>query len=98
MLVASVGKFGGTYLSSRWCGLPHRSAAALGLLMNTRGLMELIVLTLGLELHILTPSLYAVFVLMALITTFATQPQNQAVEAGASASFPASRGEARTRE
>lgn len=74
VLVASVGKFGGTYLSSRWCGLPHRSAAALGLLMNTRGLMELIVLTLGLELHILTPSLYAVFVLMALITTFATQP------------------------
>jgi Kef-type K+ transport system membrane component KefB len=71
---ACLGKFGGTWLAARACGLSHRYSACLGILMNTRGLMELIVLNLGLELKILSPTLFTIFVLMALITTFATTP------------------------
>ena len=49
-------------------------AAALGVLMNTRGLMQLIVLTVGLELGVLTPTLFTIMVLMAIVTTVATTP------------------------
>ncbi len=74
IVVASAGKFFGTFWAARISGLGRRDASILGVLMNTRGLMELIVLTLGLELKILTPQLYAILVLMALATTFATTP------------------------
>lgn len=74
VLVASVGKLGGTAAAARWLGLPWREAAALGVLMNTRGLMELIVLNLGLDLGILSPTVFAMMVLMALATTLATAP------------------------
>lgn len=72
--VACAGKFGGTFFAARAHGLSPRSATALGVLMNTRGLMELIVLNVGLDLGILSPTLFAMFVLMALVTTFATTP------------------------
>ncbi len=71
---ASIGKFGGTFVAARITGFGSRDAAALGVLMNTRGLMELIVLNIGLDLHILSPTLFAMLVLMAIITTFATTP------------------------
>lgn len=71
---ACLGKFGGTWLAARACGIQNREAASLGVLMNTRGLMELIVLNLGLELKILSPTLFTIFVLMALATTFSTTP------------------------
>jgi Kef-type K+ transport system membrane component KefB len=74
ILVASVGKFSGSALAARLTGLHWRDAAALGVLMNTRGLMELIVLNIGLELHVLSPTLFAMLVLMAIVTTFATTP------------------------
>jgi len=74
ILVATLGKFGGTFLAARFAGLAPRRSAALGILMNTRGLMELIVLNLGLDLGVLTPTLFAMLVLMALVTTFATTP------------------------
>ena len=51
-----------------------REASALGILMNTRGLMELIVLNVGLDMHVISPTLFVMLVLMALITTFATTP------------------------
>jgi Kef-type K+ transport system membrane component KefB len=51
-----------------------RQAARLGALMNTRGLMELIVLNIGLDLHVISPMLFTMMVLMALITTVATTP------------------------
>ena len=51
-----------------------RDASVLGILMNTRGLMELIVLNLGLELRVLSPSLFAMLVLMAIVTTACTTP------------------------
>ena len=74
LLTASIGKFGGSFVAARMTGLGNRDAASLGILMNTRGLMELIVLNLGLDLHILSPTLFAMLVLMAIITTFATTP------------------------
>lgn len=72
--VASVGKFGGTAIAARLTGLGWRDGAALGVLMNTRGLMELIVLNIGFEMHIISPVLFAMMVLMALVTTMGTTP------------------------
>jgi Kef-type K+ transport system membrane component KefB len=72
--VASLGKFGGTFASARWAGVEWREAASVGVLMNTRGLMELIVLNVGLDLGVLSPRLFAMFVVMALVTTLATSP------------------------
>ncbi len=74
IVVATVGKFGGTLFASRLSGLSWRDSSALGILMNTRGLVELIVLNLGLDLKILPPRLFAMLVIMALVTTFATSP------------------------
>jgi len=74
IVVATLGKFGGACLASRLTGLGWRHAAALGALMNTRGLMELIVLNIGLDLGVISPTLFAMMVLMALVTTMATAP------------------------
>lgn len=74
ILVASVGKFGGATLAARATGLEWRPAAALGVLMNTRGLMELIVLNVGLDLGVLSPALFAMMVMMAVVTTLCTSP------------------------
>src|SRR4051812_4313387 len=74
ILVASAGKFGGSAIAARLTGLRWRDASALGVQMNTRGLMELIVLNIGLELHVISPTLFAMLVIMALATTFATTP------------------------
>jgi len=74
ILVATLGKFGGTLAAARLTGLDWRTSAALGVLMNTRGLMELIVLNIGLELGVISPTLFAMMVIMALVTTIATTP------------------------
>jgi Kef-type K+ transport system membrane component KefB len=74
ILVATAGKFGGTVGAARFAGLDWRRAAALGTLMNTRGLMELIVLNIGLDLQVISPTLFAMMVLMALATTMVTAP------------------------
>jgi Kef-type K+ transport system membrane component KefB len=74
IVVATAGKFGGTLLAARLTGIDWRTGTALGLLMNTRGLMELIVLNIGLDLGIISPTLFAMLVLMALVTTMATAP------------------------
>jgi len=77
ILVATLGKFGGTLLAARFTGQTWRKAAALGMLMNTRGLMGLIVLDIGLELGVISPLLFAMMVVMALVTTAATAPALQ---------------------
>ena len=74
VLIATVGKFGGSFVAARLSGFSRRDATSLGILMNTRGLMELIVLNLGLDLHILSPTLFTMLVLMAVVTTLATTP------------------------
>jgi Kef-type K+ transport system membrane component KefB len=72
--VATVGKFGGTLVAARLGGLDARHAVALGVLMNTRGLMEVIVLNVGLDLGVISPTLFTMLVLMALATTVMTTP------------------------
>jgi K+:H+ antiporter len=74
ILVATLGKFGGSFVAARFTGLDSRLSAALGILMNTRGLMELIVLNIGLEMGVISPKLFAMMVIMALVTTMATTP------------------------
>jgi Kef-type K+ transport system membrane component KefB len=74
VLVATAGKFGGAALAAQLAGQSWRDAAALGALMNTRGLMELIVLNIGLDLGVISPALFAMMVIMALVTTAATSP------------------------
>ena len=74
ILVATLGKFGGTLPPHGSRGFGWRDAAILGTLMNTRGLMELIVLNIGLDLGVISPTLFAMMVLMALVTTLVTAP------------------------
>lgn len=74
ILVATLGKFGGSLAAARLVGQNWRDATALGILMNTRGLMELIVLNIGLDLGLITPRLFAMMVVMALATTLITTP------------------------
>jgi Kef-type K+ transport system membrane component KefB len=72
--VASLGKFGGGTIAARLTGLDWRQAASLGILMNTRGLMELIVLNVGMDLGVLSAQLFAMLVIMAIVTTLPTTP------------------------
>lgn len=74
LLVAVAGKFGGAFTGARLHGLPARESAALATLMNTRGLTELIILTVGLELGVLDRPLYSIMVVMAVITTAMAGP------------------------
>ena len=72
--VAIVGKYFGTYYAARSCQIDRQEASALGWLMNTRGLTELIVLNIGLDLGVISPILFTMLVIMALVTTFMTSP------------------------
>ena len=72
--VAILGKFGGSMLAARLTGMSWREAGALGTLMNTRGLMELVLLNIGLDIGVISPALFAMLVLMAIATTFMTSP------------------------
>ncbi|MFZ6009733.1 MAG: cation:proton antiporter, partial [Bacteroidota bacterium] len=74
ILTAVLGKFGGSTFAARFVGQSWRESLSLGALMNTRGLMELIVLNIGYDLGVLTPEVFAMLVLMALVTTFMTGP------------------------
>ena len=71
---AVVGKFGGVTLAARFYGISWRQSGLLGVLMNTRGLMELIILNIGLTFGVLSRPLFAMMVVMALATTFMTTP------------------------
>lgn len=88
ILIATLGKFGGTLAAARFTGLSWHTSAALGVLMNTRGLMELIVLNIGLELGVISPALFAMMVLMALATTMSTTPVLQLLAEGHRAAEP----------
>jgi len=74
ILTAILGKLGSATLTARFVGENWKNSLYIGALMNTRGLMELIILTIGYELHILTPPIFAMLVLMTLVTTFMTTP------------------------
>lgn len=74
IMVAVVGKFLGSALAAKFVGQNWKDSLTIGALMNTRGLMELIVLNIGLELKVLTPEVFTMMVIMALVTTFMTGP------------------------
>ena len=75
VLVAAVlGKTGACYLAARACGESHREAIGVGSLMNARGLMELIILNIGLERGLITPALFSIMVIMAVVTTLMATP------------------------
>ena len=74
IVLAVIGKWGGSMLSARLNGMSWRESAAVGILMNTRGLVELVILNIGLDLGILSPALFSIMVLMALVTTLMTTP------------------------
>jgi Kef-type K+ transport system membrane component KefB len=74
ILVATAGKVGGTTFAGRAAGMPGVDALTLGILMNTRGLMELVVLNIGHDLGLLPAGLFAMMVVMALVTTCMTGP------------------------
>jgi Kef-type K+ transport system membrane component KefB len=79
LVVAVAGKFLGAFVAARLCGLRSNEAGALAILMNTRGLTELIILTVGLQLGVLDARLYSDMVVMALVTTAMAGPLLQAV-------------------
>ncbi|HEX3622161.1 MAG TPA: cation:proton antiporter [Acidimicrobiales bacterium] len=74
LLVACSGKLAGATIGARSRGLPARESLALGVLMNTRGLTELVVLDIGRQLGVLDPQLFTLLVVMAVVTTVATAP------------------------
>ncbi|MES2574591.1 MAG: cation:proton antiporter [Bacteroidota bacterium] len=74
ILVAVAGKFLGSALAAKFVGQTWRDSLTIGALMNTRGLMELIVLNIGFELGVLTAEVFTMMVIMALVTTFMTGP------------------------
>ncbi len=74
IVLATAGKFGGSYVAARAAGLPHAESGMLGIMMNTRALMELIVLNVGLDLGVISPRMFTMLVLMAIVSTVATTP------------------------
>jgi Kef-type K+ transport system membrane component KefB len=74
IVVAVTGKLGGSMLMARWTRMSWRDSFTLGALMNTRGLVELVVLNIGYDLGILSARIFVMMVIMALVTTFMTAP------------------------
>jgi Kef-type K+ transport system membrane component KefB len=74
IIVATIGKLVGSMFAARYVGNSWKDSYAIGVLMNTRGLMELIVLNIGYDLGVITPTIFVMMVIMALVTTFATGP------------------------
>ena len=74
LLIACVGKISGGALTVRFLGESWHDALSVGILMNTRGLVELIVLNIGLDLGVLSPTMFTILVIMALVTTMMASP------------------------
>ena len=80
ILVAVAGKVGGSLVAARFTGQSWSESLALGTLMNARGLMELIILSIGYDLGVLSPTVFTMMVIMALVTTFMTSPALSAIQ------------------
>jgi Kef-type K+ transport system membrane component KefB len=74
LAAAIIGKGGACYFAARWAGIAHHEAMGIGTLMNARGLMELIIIDVGLERGVITPSLFSALMMMAVVTTLMTSP------------------------
>jgi Kef-type K+ transport system membrane component KefB len=75
--LATIGKLGGCYAAARWNGMESRAALALGIMMNTRALMELVVINVGYDLGVIPQSVFTMLVLMAIFSTLITTPSLQ---------------------
>jgi len=78
-VAAVAGKFGACWLAARWTGLPNREALGIGTLMNARGLMELIIINIGLQRGVISKELFAILVIMAVVTTLMASPLFEAL-------------------
>jgi Kef-type K+ transport system membrane component KefB len=74
LLLATAGKFGGSYLAARLAGLNSEEAKVLGIMMNTRALMELIVINVGYDLGVISQNVFTMLVIMAIVSTIVTTP------------------------
>jgi Kef-type K+ transport system membrane component KefB len=74
IVLATLGKFGGSYIAARWAGLSHQEGKVLGIMMNTRALMELIVINVGYDLGVISQQVFTMLVLMAIFSTVITTP------------------------
>jgi Kef-type K+ transport system membrane component KefB len=74
IFLATLGKFGGAYAAARWARLGHYEASLLGIMMNTRALMELIVINVGYDLGVISQQMFTMLVIMAVVSTIATTP------------------------
>ena len=79
--VAIAGKLGGSMVAARVAGMSWREAGVVGVLLNTRGLMEIVILNVGLDIRVISPALFSMMVIMALVTTFMTSPALDALRA-----------------
>ncbi len=89
--LATLGKFGGCYWAARWSGLDHQSSKIIGILMNTRALMELIIINVGFDLGVISQNVFTMLVLMAIVSTVITTPGLRRWLPGAGIALPASR-------
>jgi Kef-type K+ transport system membrane component KefB len=80
ILFAIMGKFGGSFIAARITGMGWKDSLFVGTLMNTRGLMELIVLNIGYDIGVLSPQIFTMMVIMTLVTTFMTGPTLNLIE------------------
>lgn len=74
IVLATIGKFGGCYLAARWSGLTHHESKVIGIMMNTRALMELIIINVGYDLGVISQNVFTMLVLMAIFSTVITTP------------------------
>lgn len=74
VVLATAGKFGGSWLAARRCGLGHHEASILGIMMNTRALMELVVINVGYDLGVISREVFTMLVIMAIVSTVVTTP------------------------
>jgi len=74
VVLACAGKLGGAYGAARWTGLGHHDASALAIMMNTRALMELVVINVGHDLGVISSQVFTMLVIMALVSTVVTTP------------------------
>jgi Kef-type K+ transport system membrane component KefB len=72
--LATIGKLGGCYLAARWSGMNHQESKIIGIMMNTRALMELIIINVGLDIGVISQNVFTMLVLMAIFSTVITTP------------------------
>ncbi len=87
--LATLGKFGGCYIAARWSRLTPRESQVIGILMNTRGLMELIIVNVGYDLGVISQNVFTMLVLMAIVSTVITSPSLRRWLPGAGIPLPA---------